>query len=193
MRPVTYPKDPLRLPNHRGRRRAAVGLVALCGLFLAGCDDSGTTESAGTATSTAPTPGSTGAAGAGPDCSLASEELVSEHLGVEVTDPTVSGTGPFAICSYRISDGTNVGLRFQHPASAADLDKEKEGFVKAGAEVTDVPGLGDAAFSSTYTAQPVPVTTNSLAVYQGDTAVMISSQRPLDDIRNLMEAILAKL
>jgi hypothetical protein len=192
MRPVIYP-DPRRLrpPNHGGR--VAAGLVAVCALLPAGCDDSDTTETAGTATSTASTPTSTGPAGAGPDCSLAPGAFVSEHLGVEVKDPGVSGTGPFAICSYNTADGTNVGVRFQSPASAADLDKEREGFVRAGAEVTDVPGLGNAAFSSTYTAPQASITTNTLAVYNGDVAVIISSQRPLDDIRNLMEAILAKL
>jgi hypothetical protein len=184
MRPVTY------------LRGVAVGLVAVGGLLVAGCDDSGTTETAATTTSppsTVPTTGGTAPAGAGPDCSLAPEEFVSEHIGVEVTGPAVSGTGPFAICSYNIADGTNVGLRFQYPASAADVEKEKGGFVKGGAEVTDVSGLGDAAFSSTYTAPQASITTNTLAVSQGDVAVIISSQRPLDDIRHLMEAILAKL
>ena len=180
--------------------RRLVGLVAFCGLLLARCDDSGTTETAGTATSaastpasTGPTPGGTAPAGAGPDCSLAPAEFVSEHIGVEVTNSGVSGTGPFAICSYSTPDRTNVGLRFQYPASAADLDKEREGFVKAGAEVTDVPGLGDAAFSSTFTSPQGSITTNSLSVRKGDIGVIISSQRSLEDIRKLMEAILAKV
>ena len=183
MRPVTDRVQTVRGP------RVAVGLVALW-VLLAGCDDSGTTETAGTTTSAV---SATAPAGAGPDCSLAPGEFVSEHIGVEVTGPAESGTGPFAICSYNIADGTNVGLRFQYPASAADLDKEREGFVKAGAEVTDVPDLGDGAFSSTYTAPQASITTNTLAVYQGDVAVIISSQRPLDALRHLMEAILAKL
>lgn len=183
-----------------GGRRVAAGLVVLSGLLLAGCDDSDPADRASTATSVSPTPASTepapastAQAGGGPDCSLAPAEFVSEHIGVEVGEPGVSGTGPFSICSYTTPDGTTVGLRFQYPAAAADFDKEREGFVRGGAEVADVPGLGDAAFSSTYTAPQASITTNTLAVSQGDVAVIISSPRPLDDIRNLMEAILAKL
>lgn len=169
-----------------------VTAVVVAGCSASDKDKTGAPSSAATRpASTEPSMGPPAYAPRSPSCGLVPVALVGEHLGMAVQEPVASGGGPFAVCTYDSADGIQIVVRIQSPATAGDFAKDKAGFGRGGAPVTDVPGVGDEAFSAAVTF--LGKTTNSFAARKGDVVVLISANVPIDKIRSLTTAILATL
>lgn len=178
--------------------RVASGMVFLTAVVLAGCSAPDKDRAGGpssTASGPAPTatttdPAASAAVGS-PGCALVPAALVSEHVGMAVKEPAASGSGTAVICNYVSTDGNQIVVRLRSPTTAGDFAKDKQGFVRSGAPVTDVPGVGDEAFSASVTF--LEKTTNSFVARKGDVDVLISAKVSIEKIRSLTTAILAML
>jgi hypothetical protein len=135
---------------------------------------------------------STANAGSQASCSLAPSGEVAAALGMTgLQDPTSVVREPTTSCSYALgSNAHKVIINFTLRTDAAGFAAAKKSFTAQGQPVNDLPGLGDAAFSSAGGTQVVPQ--NSLAVLKGTTSVFITSGATLAQEEALARQIIAK-
>ena len=139
-----------------GARRAAAALPAAPLLALAACSGAGTAASSAAPTTSAaagPAPSATGPAPSSPAAAAGGSALAP----CDVTEPAVvasvfGGTaqgeqpGSARNCTYRLSGGTVPQVEVFSYGPADQWDGVRGGYVANRGGVTDVTGIGDAAF-----------------------------------------------
>jgi hypothetical protein len=87
---------------------------------------------------------------------LLSSDAVSKIVGFTVKPPVAAGTGPVVLCTFTPQDlasGSAVGavvIRKETQVTAASFAAARK-VLEAGAQATtDLPGIGDEAYASTY-------------------------------------------
>jgi hypothetical protein len=159
--------------------------VAASSLLIAGCgggsptgSPSGGPTSGQPSLSPTPTP-----AGVSVGCALAPASEVSAALGISASNPITTTNSTVTICTYP----GGALIRFQTGETAANFAVGKAGFGQHGESVSDVSGLGDAAYSSSL------ASTNTLVALKGSIEILISSSASLAKERVLMQELLAKV
>jgi hypothetical protein len=162
-------------------------------VVAAGCGSSGSSKSSNvTASTTSTTAGSRGGSGSSPSCRLAPASEVSAALGLRATGPESTVVEPATTCRYAV-DGNPSGVivRFQTGETAGTFEAEKSNFHTSDQETTDLPGVGDEAFTSTLGAGSI--VTNTVMTRQGDTTLLVTAGAPLDKIEAYVRDLLKKL
>ena len=181
----------------------AAAALALAGAVVLGACDSGSKASshgaAETTTATSPRvtvpsaldPSSTAPAAAGPPCTVATAALVSEKLGYTLVGPNVDRGPAATICTYDNPSNPAQAATVQVSTGATPdtFAKGRSGFASHGEIVTDVPGLGEQAYSATLAV--ANVTNTTLVARKGSHEVLITTAAPADRLPPLMAAILA--
>ena len=165
-------------------------VVGACGGSASGGEEKALTpEPAGNEppTNTSAAPGAIAPAGG---CDLAPVPLVQEKLGLTAIK------GPFSnmkagglVCEYNKADGPPaLTLQMNSAATAESFARTRDGFTKNRAPVAPITGLGDEAFSSTFT---FTTTSHTLVVRKGTTEVLMTSNASAEAIRALMDSVIA--
>jgi hypothetical protein len=159
--------------------------VAASSLVIVGCgvgsptgSPSGGPTSGQPSLSPTPTP-----AGVSIGCALAPASEVSAALGISASNPSTTNNSPVTICTY--PGGALV--RFQTGEDAASFAVGEAGFGQHGESVSDVSGLGDAAYSSSIAGS------NTLVTLKGSLEILITSSASLANERVLMQELLARV
>jgi len=97
--------------------------------------------------------------------------------------------GPVTICLYSDAAGSSPLVRFQTGQSAAAYTSARARFDANGRPTTDLPGLGDAAYTSAGNAVAAP----SVVVLKGTTELLVTSAGSLADCKAVATAILPAL
>jgi hypothetical protein len=178
-------------------------------LALAGCSGSGrpnktssrtstiasTTTSAGGASSTSSTEHNTTTSAISPQvtpsCSLAPVSEVNEALGLNMQNPSSQVNGPLTVCTYDGSSPGPVFIRFETGENASTFAAGKQQFEQTGGRITDLPGLGDAAYSSTQGSGESQ--SNTIAVLKGGIELLVTAPVSLDDVDALARQILPSI
>ena len=188
-------------------RIAACAVAVVAGLMLGGCHSGsrsassaagGRTETSAEPRVTAPSGLAGGADGtgpsggaAGPPCTVATAALVSSKLGFSLTGPNLDRGPAATICTYdNPSDrAQSATVQITSGATPAGFAQTRKGFAGHGESVTDIPGLGDEAYSATLTM--ANVTNTTLVARKGSTEVLVTTTAPADRVPALMTAVLA--
>jgi hypothetical protein len=117
--------------------------------------------------------------------------LVSEKLGFALTGPNVDRAPAATLCTYDnpSSQAQSATIQIATAATAATFAQGRSGFSSHGEVVTDVPGLGDEAYSATLAV--ANVTSTTLVARRGRDEVLITTTAPTARVPALMAAILA--
>ena len=123
-------------------------------------------------------------------CDLVSLPLLQEKLGLTAIKGPFSGMKAGGlVCEYNKADGSPVlTLQMNAAATAESFARTRDGFTKNKAQVTPITGLGDEAFSSTFT---FTTTSHTLVVRKGTTEVLMTSNGSAESIRALMDLVIA--
>jgi hypothetical protein len=143
------------LTARRAPVSVVIGALALfaCGL-LAGCagspstgtDDPGPDSEASNPVDVATPTGPTAA----PGCAMAPVSLIKETLNLDVNPPTQTTAGAETECTYLPVAGANaVVIRFAVDEDATSFASRRHDSDAGGEPTSDVPGVGDEAYSST--------------------------------------------
>src|SRR5215217_4311957 len=134
-------------------------VVVPMALVLAGC----ATASNPDAVDTLPSVLATKAAV--PDCPPAA--TVNSSLGVKVREPKKTVNGIVILCNYAptVATAGDVLVRFQTAENEAAFRVGRDGFQSSGQKTTDLPDLGDEAFSSSLRSGTLSV--NTVAARKG--------------------------
>lgn len=118
--------------------------------------------------------------------------LVQGKLGLTgIKGPISEVKGGARLCEYNNTDTSPAAtIQINSAATEASFAKTRNGFTKNGAPVTPVAGLGDEAYSATFTYR---ITSRTLVVRRGATEVLITSTASADAIRALMDSVLAAI
>src|SRR5437764_546350 len=145
----------------------AAAVLAAAGLVLGACDSASKASSHGAAQTTTTTTGSsrvtapsaldpsaraaTAGAAPGPPCTVATAALVSEKLGFVLSGPNLDRGPAATICTYDnpTHQAQSATVQITAQATPASFASGRNGFASHGEAVTDVPGLGDQAYSAT--------------------------------------------
>src|SRR5437660_953415 len=153
--------------SHRSRR-AAVALTCLVG--LSACSAGTTPKIAG--------PVDTPSAATGIRCAAIDGALLTSVLGGEYGPPREIQTGPITVCSYTATGVTGaVTIRVDSASDAAKFAGAKAALTANKQVATVVKGLGDEAFSGSFTAGGVTLTT--VDARKGHLEILVSSGAPL--------------
>ncbi|MGD0321373.1 MAG: hypothetical protein ABSC00_07210 [Acidimicrobiales bacterium] len=142
---------------------------------------SGTRQSSGSTTTAAPST---------PSCDQAPVSEVGQALGLHLQSPSSQVTGTVTVCTYSGSPGP-VTIRFQSGESSSTFEAAEQSFQQHGEPTTDVPGLGDAAYSSTVGSGQFQ--DNTIVVLKGSVELLITAPVVLDDINALARQILPSI
>jgi hypothetical protein len=115
---------------------------------------------------------------------------VDQALGLNVQSPSSQVNGTVTVCTYSGSPGP-VTIRFQTGEDTATFAAGKQGFQQQGEPTTDVPGLGDAAYSSTRGSGQFQ--NNTIVVLKGSVQLLITAPVVLDDINALARQLLPSI
>jgi hypothetical protein len=174
----------------------ALAVVAV--LTVGGCHSgSGSASSAGeerTQTSAEPrvtAPSALADAAAGPPCTVATAALVGSKLGFSLTGPNLDRGPAATICTYDnpSNRAQSATVQITSGATPAGFAQTRNGFAGHGETVTDLPGLGDQAYSATLSM--ANVTNTTLVARKGSTEVLVTTTAPADRVPALMTAVLA--
>ncbi len=185
-------------------RRLWLPGVAFAGIVLsvAGCSSSNnpagkvpprttTSEEASPTSTTGQSSGSSATASpTTPSCGQAPVSEVDQALGLNVQSPSSQVNGTVTVCTYSGSPGP-VTIRFQTGEDTATFAAGKQGFQQQGEPTTDVPGLGDAAYSSTRGSGQFQ--NNTIVVLKGSVQLLITAPVVLDDINALARQLLPSI
>jgi hypothetical protein len=179
------------------RRPAALPLLVAPGLLLGACDSGskakvhGATETTTASSPTVTAPSALAGAAAGPPCTVATAALVSQKLGFTLSGPNVDRGPAATICTYDNPSSTAQSATVQITAQAtpATFAASRNGFAGHGEVVSDIPGLGDQAYSATLSV--ANVTNTTLVARKGSNEVLITTTAPAGTVPGLMAAILA--
>jgi hypothetical protein len=143
------------LTARRAPVSSVIGALALFGGgLLAGCastppsgtDNSGPDSEASTPVDVATPTGPTAA----PGCALAPVSLIKETLNLDVNPPSQSTADSETECTYLPVGGANaVVIRFAVDEDATSFAGRRHDSDSSGEPTSDVPGVGDEAYSST--------------------------------------------
>jgi hypothetical protein len=168
--------------------------MAAGGLLIGACSSGSRPSTHGTTRTTETTtagPTVTAPSALGPGCAVATAALVSEKLGFPLTGPNVDRGPAATICTYDnpSNQAQSATVQLTTPATPASFAAGRKGFAGHGEVVTDVPGLGEEAYSATLAV--ANVTNTTLVARRGRDEVLITTTAPADRLPALMTAILA--
>ena len=116
---------------------------------------------------------------------------MGRELGFSLTGPNVDRGPASTICTYDnpSNQAQSATLQITTGATPASFATDRNGFASHRETVTDVPGLGDEAYSATLSV--ANITNTTLVVRRGSVEVLITTTAPADRVPPLMTAILA--
>ena len=120
--------------------------------------------------------------------------VVTANLNLTVAGaPDVTNASTGSVCMYRgknkatgKSNSATVGIRLQYSATEFPIFRKQE--TDQGYAVTDLPGLGDGAF--TFATKVFDDTINNVAIYKGDRMVYVGSVSSVDQVTTLCKIVL---
>ncbi|MGA2037458.1 MAG: hypothetical protein ABSH04_07750 [Acidimicrobiales bacterium] len=151
-------------------------------LALAGCSGSGRPNKTSSRTSTIAST-TTSAGGA------SSTSSTEHNTTTSAISPQVNG--PLTVCTYDGSSPGPVFIRFETGENASTFAAGKQQFEQTGGRITDLPGLGDAAYSSTQGSGESQ--SNTIAVLKGGIELLVTAPVSLDDVDALARQILPSI
>jgi len=190
---------PLRAPT--ACRAFAITLAAVTWpLLVAACGSSNPAAPAFTPGASASAAGTTSATTL--SCTLVPASAVQAILGLSVNDPTSRVHQPVIDCDYPDAlSPARVMVRLETGVDAAAFASHKALYASQGNTVSDVSGLGDAAFSLSHgqlhpsgTLSPTnPGVYATVDVLKGGVELAITSPSPIDRLEALARQVLGSL
>jgi hypothetical protein len=163
--------------------------VVAAGLALTGCASSASTGTSGSPS----TAGSlTPSHAAKPSCDAAPAAMVNAALGTNVKEPTAQNLNTVVVCTYLPVSGSGaVILRIQTDMTNSTFKQARSVSDANGLPTTDLPGLGDQAYTSTLSAGSV--VTNTVVALKGTVQILVSSPAKVDAEQAFVKQLFDKL
>ena len=157
--------------------------------------DAATSDSPATdspATDNATTDSATRGAAGGAGCEALTAATVSAAAGFAVSPAVAGGAAPVFLCTYKATNGTGLVLiRKQTGVEDAIFQGDRAAMNGTGEPTTDLPGIGDKAYSSVI--GKGDFTTSTVVTLHGKNEILVSINGPKTDVHVAGAVALAAL
>jgi hypothetical protein len=124
-------------------------------------------------------------------CDSASASTVNSALGTNYGDPQVTSQDDVDVCTYTDSTTQLTGIiRFQKSTTHELFDVARQGMDSSGQKTTDLDGVGDEAYSSTFKASSLVPELNTVVARKGSKEVLITASASIDKEKDLANKLL---
>ncbi len=124
-------------------------------------------------------------------CALAPASVVNADLGTSLSAPLQSPLGDAVSCVYSGTEA-DTSLLVEYGGSTDVMADNKQALIAQGQVISNVPGLGDEAFSGTYAVQGV-ATEYTLYALRGDLEISLSSSAGVAREKTLVAYIFSEI
>ncbi len=178
------------------RRRAQWGVtigVLLLILCTAACSNTSSSATTGGGANQSSTTSAGQKKNATPSaCTLITPAQIKTIIDADVSTPTVVNHGATTTCTYPASNSAqSVIIEFEGNATAASFAADKKKFESTYGAVSDIPQLGQQAYSATVSSGSQPV--HTVAVFIEPLQLVVTSSASLKNVETLAEEVLFAL
>jgi len=129
--------------------------------------------------------------GSSKGCDSANAATVNAALGTSYGEPAVTTQSDVDVCTYTDNASHLTGIiRFQKNTTHQMFSIARQGMDASGQKTTDVDGVGDEAYSSTFKASSLVPELNTVVARKGSREVLITASAPINKETDLAKKFL---